>query len=106
MNQEDVDRKLAEMGYEHPSENNSTNNPYKVYQEKGDNPYTSFSGGGYATFNSKSLTDNSLDVCPVCDTKAMYMCDCEMDDRMCKNGHVWYCDKNGKIIQKDPHGDS
>ena len=36
--------------------------------------------------------------CPNCKKDALYQCDCVYKDKQCGNGHIWYVDKDGKIV--------
>lgn len=105
--QEELGRILANSGYEHPEVIKVPNNPYMNYSEKGANPYVTGGGGPYATMDtSQEEKTHSLEksLCPVCNGKAMYLCDCEYEDAMCKNKHVWYySEKTRKIEKDDPH---
>ena len=100
-------RKEAKIaGYVHPTENKPSNstNSYKIFNtEKKDTDYsTSKSKSHYATFTDK---DSISKVCPDCGGNALYICDCEFNDKQCSNGHVWYIDKFGSIKRNDPHED-
>jgi uncharacterized protein YdaL len=99
---------MSKAGYEHPEVVKVPNNPYMSYNEKGDNPYVTSGGNTYATMDDTEEKQHSLvkSLCPVCNSKAMYLCDCEYEDAMCKNKHVWYyCEKTKKIVKEDPHRD-
>jgi len=94
-------------GYEHPENINSnrdslystftegekTKNPYKNY---GNNPYSQ-----YANYNS--LQQQNEEKCPVCSSDIEYKCPCAHSDKKCKNGHIWYTNRCGDIINGDPH---
>jgi len=104
----DIERakqKLAASGYVHPSNNNpSVDNNYKSFnsEEKTKDVYnTSKAPSIYATFTER---EESLVLgCPICGEKALYACECEFEDKACKNKHVWYTNKEGKITEGDPH---
>ena len=105
-----IDSQLSKMGYVHPTEVHSSRQPqYMGYsQEKtgemGDylssKPYDP-----YATFNADETVNDTQrnDICPTCDQKAMYSCNCSLADMMCKQGHIWFVLKNGTVKIGDPH---
>ena len=110
-----VDSQLSKMGYEHPTESNSSrHNQYMNYSVSEDQKT---SGMGeytaptfydpYASFNADEKTNDTqkTDICPVCDQKAMYSCNCLDADMMCKQGHIWFVLKNGTVKVGDPHED-
>lgn len=102
-----LDAKLSEMGYVHPeSTNSNSGDGYKMYNKEGESTYVSQDYNRYATFDTKQSGDvQKTDICPSCETKALYSCDCEFGDMMCTNGHMWYVQKDGKVIVGDPHKD-
>ena len=92
----EVDQKLTDMGYVHPTNDNRDTNPYKQYSEQGENVYISNgSGNPYGVLGKD-------DVCPECYNKALYKCPCPIGEFMCSLNHMWYV-KNGKVISEDPH---
>ncbi len=46
-------------------------------------------GNKYASSNSLNDEDDN-DLCPVCNTKYVNICNCVYNDKTCKNGHIWY----------------
>jgi len=109
----DLESKLATRGYVHPDTHQGPSaDPYAVINVKEQNavyqrstkpviPYASFTPN-QDTPNEKTV--NRPTVCPVCDNKALYMCECtEFKDMMCKNSHVWWVNTAGQIINGDPH---
>ena len=111
----DLDTKLAKMGYVHPEKPQmgsddryhtiDVKDEKAVYQtsDKYANPYSNFSGEMKSSENT-AKTIQKTDICPECDTKALFRCECEeFGDQMCKNNHVWYVNKQGQIINGDPH---
>jgi hypothetical protein len=121
-----LEQKLKVSGYVHPDTDNTNTTPTYMSYREGDT-YVSQSYDVYANFNSednKQENENNsnmnklslnqqqkntnklvLTVCPVCDSKAFYSCDCEYADLMCKNRHVWFTTKQGNVIVRDPHED-
>lgn len=110
-----IDAQLAKMGYVHPTEGNSSRQPqYMGYSVSDDQkalgmgeylapkPYDP-----YAVFNAENSGANTdhTDICPLCDEKAMYSCSCPFLDMMCKQGHIWFVQKNGTVKIGDPHED-
>jgi hypothetical protein len=98
-----LDAKLSEFGYVHPSSSNSGNPDYKVYDDKHDDVYRSQQTTTYATFNANGEDNiqNGLN-CPVCNGPRLYACKCVLGDVMCKKHHIWYV-KDGKVIVENPH---
>jgi hypothetical protein len=106
----ELDAKLASMGYVHPEKPQMGHgNLYKtidvkdekaVYQSsKVRNPYRNFTEQ-----EEPQEQVQRTDICPRCDTKALYRCECqEFGDQMCQNNHVWWVNKQGQIINGDPH---
>ena len=97
---EQARKKLKISGYYHPKNIKSIkNNMYKTFNEKNKDYRSSLRNYDYATFTSGSLEIK----CPNCKKDALYQCDCVYKDKQCVNGHIWYVDKDGKIVQGDPH---
>lgn len=103
-----LDAKLSEMGYVHPeTHTNLGGSAYKSYSETNDKVYVSQSNDPYAVFNadnnSAEKTVQQHDICPICDTKALYKCNCSVAEMMCKGNHMWYFTNTGTLIIGDPH---
>ena len=107
----DLDAKLAKMGYVHPENPQmGSNKRYRtidvkdenaVYQASNhkDTPYSNFSG----EMKVEKVVQRT-DICPECDTKALFRCECkEFGDQMCKNNHIWWVNPQGQVINGDPH---
>jgi len=98
-------QQLKNSGYVHPTDlNSASNNQYKTYnsEEKTKSVYNSSKASSvYAKFTEKEC-ELKLG-CPICGEKALYACNCEFNDKACKNNHVWYTNKDGKITEGDPH---
>ena len=96
-------RDIKINGYVHPVENipkkPNNKNPYKTFNtEKKDTDYVSSKNKSvYATFSDKEFG------CPECGGEELYVCNCDLNDKQCSNGHVWYTDKSGQIKKGDPH---
>lgn len=111
----EVESKLSSKGYVHPDVHHRPNSDaYTTINIKDKNAVYQRSSKPnipYASFNHKKMSDNltevqKTDICPMCDTKALYKCDCyEFHDMMCKNNHVWWVNTNGQVINGDPHFD-
>lgn len=103
----EAERKMASVGYVHPTTSvcPSTAPQYKSYSKDNDNCYKKSAPllNQYSNIKSNSKPTINISVCPTCNEPATYMCDCELADNMCKNGHVWYVTENGKIVAGDPH---
>lgn len=108
---EDTARKMAQdrlesLGYVHPENDNTGLSQYKACDLLAeDNIYVTQTTSPYATFNSEINTEevHNTDICPMCDSKASYSCGCPHKEFLCKNGHMWYTIKGGKIVIGDPH---
>jgi hypothetical protein len=93
-------------GYVHPTEKlNTSYNPYKTFNtdNKKSDYETAKTKSGYATFTDKESVSKQSNLCPECGIEAMYICSCELKDKQCPKGHVWYVNKSGNVINKDPH---
>ena len=97
-------------GYVHPVENihkkpSNNNNPYKTFnpEKKGTDYLSSKNKSVYATFSDKEVLKETSNVCPQCRGEALYICNCELRDKQCEKGHVWYTEKSGHIKTGDPH---
>jgi hypothetical protein len=104
---DELDRKLAMMGYVHPEEPQTSDKRtgYHVYVEGSDTLYGKARNTDvYSRFN-EDQTQNMLS-CPRCKELRIYECDCEFNCLTCKNGHTWYTDPKTKTIKiGDPHED-
>lgn len=101
---EEARRKLQISGYQHPETiKYSSDKKYKVFNSE--DYKTSTDKPKYATFSEKKDSENVVNKnnCLVCEEEYLYVCDCEMKDKQCKNGHVWFEDKSGDIKEGDPH---
>lgn len=102
-----VERNLKNMGYVHPSSPKQTPK-YKVINvddKKGKYKTSNYSVNPYKKF-SQSTTDiiPKESTCPICFTDPLFRCECtEYKDMMCINNHIWYYDKQGQVVIKDPH---
>jgi hypothetical protein len=102
-NMKRAEQQLSNMGYVHPENDNRNVATYSNYNEIGD-PYTLGTYDTYSKYNEIETVSNNLDTCPQCNNKVLFICECdEYKDRMCKNKHMWYIDKKGKIVMGDPH---
>lgn len=95
--------------YEHPLKTNAqsgNNGYYQAYSEKSEDVYVSHNKDTYASFDEQDQTPKNSKsmICPVCELPAVYSCNCELEEMMCKKGHIWRFE-NGKCIQGDPHSD-
>jgi hypothetical protein len=97
---------LKISGYVHPTEVITTSdiNTYKVFNtESKKEDYSSVKPQTtYAIFSDKTPTGQPVG-CPVCGGEALYVCNCELKDKQCSKGHVWYINKDGHITKSDPH---
>jgi hypothetical protein len=44
--------------------------------------------------NTYKTCTNDFCVCPICNTAAVSICNCENRDSLCKNGHMWHVKNN------------
>jgi len=107
-----LDANLSKMGYVHPTDADSSRQPqymsYAVTEEqKKKQQYGDYVSqkpfDPYATFDNQTSDTHRTDICPVCESKAMYSCSCSLQDVMCAKGHIWYVLKSGKVKVGDPH---
>jgi hypothetical protein len=108
MDKETVEQKLKSFGYVHPE--NSTadkRSKYKTFTEnsglgkaKSINDFNSTTLGKiYTKFDNIQISDN----CPKCDEVIIKTCQCAFSDKSCKNGHIFYTERDGKIKFGNPH---
>ena len=114
-NIENARKDLQISGYVHPTEIvSNTTKKYKTFntESKGKDYVSSRPTSKYATFTNKEHVDGRVDGredgkidkgCPDCGDDALYECDCELKDKQCSKGHVWYINKSGHIKRGDPH---
>lgn len=106
---ENARRNLQICGYQHPSKIiTNTDKQYKIFNTESKNEdYTkSKRWSQYATFTekeNKKLLYKNANICPTCGGDALYACDCKYKDKQCSNGHVWFINKDKKIVMGDPH---
>ena len=103
-----LEAKLAEKGYEYSDEpygggNNA--NPYKSVSETDTDTYMSQKQDIYAKYDENSAEKPQMRICPTCELPAMYVCNCEKAEVMCKNRHAWWFKKDGTLVLGDPHED-
>lgn len=53
--------------------------------------------------NNNFEEDNEIDNCPVCSDPHIYVCPCVYNDKKCKNEHIWYIKRDGKVVVGNPH---
>lgn len=104
---EELDRKLAKLGYEHPAENNHHKNEYMSYSTDSKDVYTSTSHNTYSSFSTEEQPQQvqKPTICPKCDQMPLYFCPCKVGEMMCKDSHMWYVKKDGIVVSGDPHSD-
>jgi len=106
MDRNELEQKLAKQGYQHPETPAQNVSAYQKYSDgKGNDPYTSQVYDPYATFDTedKPKVTQKSDICPVCQQKALYTCECADGEFMCSAGHAWYFLVSGKLVIGDPH---
>jgi hypothetical protein len=101
-----LEKKLAEKGYEYsdePYQNNYGTNPYKSVSDNDTSSYMSPKQDIYAKYDENNEEKPVLKTCPVCELPALYVCNCEKAEVMCKNKHAWWFKKDGSLVLGDPH---
>ena len=109
MDIESARKNLKLAGYVHPeSTNTNRDSRYKTFSEtdkKKKSHMDKFKsvavGKQYASLATK--IDEADTICPVCKEKAIDYCDCVYSDKKCKEGHVWYIDREGETKVGNPH---
>ena len=108
----EIERARANLkisGYIHPKNTLcSKNKKYKTFNsDSTDKEYKSSAVySGYAKFTDYDINNKnteSMMICPVCKTEALYECSCKYKDKQCVAGHVWYINEDNKIMRGDPH---
>lgn len=96
---------LKISGYVHPVKPSIVYNPYKTFNtESKQSEYQSVKKKSlYSTFTDKESYFKKGNGCPECGEEALYVCDCDCNDKQCSNGHVWFINKSGQIENGDPH---
>jgi hypothetical protein len=88
-------------GYEHPAATNtSRDNVYKTFTEgqKSKKFGTTKIGNQYANHG-----EVQPETCPQCEGTIAKICQCIYSDKTCAEGHIWYTNREGKIINGNPH---
>jgi hypothetical protein len=97
---------LQISGYVHPTTANPSTGKksYKSFntESKKEDYMSSKAKSKYATFTDKNSVKQS-NGCPDCGGEALYVCECEFNDKQCSKGHVWYINGKGHIKHGDPH---
>ncbi len=108
MNKDTVEQKLKSFGYVHPEKSVSDKRSiYKTFTEnsglgkaKNINEFNSTNLSKiYTKFDNVEMNDN----CPKCNDIVVRSCNCAFSDKYCKNGHVFYTERDGKIKFGNPH---
>lgn len=102
----ELDAKLNQQGYAHPTEVNGYHpqtSTYMSYSDGGD--YKPQTYDPYSVFNADEkephMSIKNI-ICPVCSEKALYSCNCALEDMLCGKGHTWYFVK-GQVVIANPH---
>lgn len=113
MSQSDIEKarnNLNISGYVHPDSttfftSSVKDKYYKVYDEENTDKKSYDKAGPSSSKKYSSFSEkiSELYSCPECGEKAKYTCDCELEEKECKKGHIWYKNKEGKICMGDPH---
>lgn len=93
-------------GYEHPTQEqgnySSTQTIYKTFTE-GKRPKKNESFNSTKTHKRYSIIQANITTCPICNEEPIHICPCSHSDKKCNNNHIWYLDRDGKIINGNPH---
>ena len=101
-----LENKLTEKGYKYDDtsyKKKDNINVYKTYTESEKDPYVYEQQDVYAKYEEKSFEKPQIRICPKCETPAMYVCNCEKAEVMCKNHHIWWFQHDGTLVLGDPH---
>lgn len=107
MDAKTLEFKLQNAGYHHPSSNNlDRGSKYKTFSDTDTAKAKSIDEFKGEVVNklyhiNKNIED--LDLCPKCKEISIRTCNCGYSDKSCKNGHVWYIDRDGKTKFGNPH---
>lgn len=108
------ERNTTIAGYVHPTKpSNSRDKRYKTFSEgivsSSDKEEFSAVDAGklYTKYNditveTKSESDD-VNKCPVCKEKYVTVCFCNYGERTCKNGHIWYYERDFSVKLGNPH---
>ena len=94
-------------GYQHPTENHyrysSNQTIYKTFTEGKRQKKNQKFSNIQITNKYSIFQENPVEKCPICQEDAIYVCPCVNSDKKCTNNHVWYINRDGNIIQDNPH---
>jgi hypothetical protein len=101
----DTARKRPISGYEHPENINvNRNSLYKTFTEnKKAKKNEKFGVTDIGNLYSKALIETKDSLCPICNKISINTCYCAYNDKTCESKHTWYTDREGKIINGNPH---
>lgn len=109
MDEHTLKKRLQDAGYKHPDTYSldGKTSKYKTFSDtdinrktKDINDFGSAIAGRIYSLN-KNIED--LDACPKCKSVVVKTCQCGYSDKTCKNGHIWYVDRDGSIKNGNPH---
>jgi hypothetical protein len=109
LNEKNAEDILSKMGYTTPE--TYTQNPNSLYMTYSGEDYVPGNHSVYSSYESygdnKQIEkpENSKvnkKICPKCNQKAKFICDCDYEEMACSNGHMWYYTNNTLKIG-DPH---
>ncbi len=107
MDAKTLEYKLQSAGYQHPSSNNmDRGSKYKTFSDSDTKKAKSiddFKGEIVGRVYSLSKNIEDLDLCPKCKSEVVRTCQCGYSDKTCKNGHIWYIDRDGSTKYGNPH---
>ena len=102
-------RPSAIPGYTHPEKTRySRAGMYKTFTEgakprKKEKFGTTTIATQYASSKELESDKAELTSCPICKAPPVNVCPCGYNDKTCKEGHVWFTDRDGKTKSGNPH---
>ena len=93
-------------GYQPPTQYNyNRGSTYKTFSDKKPKEGKKEIFGSVTKGNNyeSHKYENEEEKCPTCKEKVVYVCSCSYNDKRCKNAHIWYTTRDGKIKKGNPH---
>ena len=99
----DNHKNLDIPGYIHPENfNNNSGKIYKTFTE-GKKPKKNEKFKNTILSPNYLIVKNNSSKCPICNEIFVKICNCNFNDKKCKNNHTWYTDRKGNIKIGNPH---
>jgi len=93
-------------GYVHPDSSYSKNKctgTYKTFTEGKKLKKNETFGNTQMGNQYSKITLQEDDVCPICSSPPVSICNCAYNDKKCVEGHIWYTNRSGKVNHGNPH---